>query len=174
MIRKAVVSSQALSGLRTRYAPRSRIGQGLISVAPWLNIVLLLVFFAMVESRSLLVPGVVVRLPELPFRDGTPPGMTAVALSIGQPGGGREDLIIFNDERFPLNSPKQMQLLREAFTERARQQTGVPLVLLADERMSHGTVMRIVNMAREAGFREVNIAARESGQAPVQDDATNP
>lgn len=173
MIRKTVITSHVLSGLRTRYAPRSRIGHGLISVAPWINIVLLVIFFAMVESRTLLMPGVVVRLPEMPFRDGTPPGMTAVGLSIGQPGGGRDELIIFEDERFPVKSPEKMQRLREKWTERAHRRVGVPLVLLADERMDHGTVVRIVNMAREAGFREVNIAARESGQAPVQGDATN-
>ena len=173
MIRKAVISSQVLSGLRTRYAPRSRIGQGLISVAPWLNLVLLLVFFAMVESKTLLVPGAVVRLPKMPFRDGTPPGMTAVALSIGQPGGSREEVIIFDDERFQVKSAEQMRRLRETLADRVRRHGDVPLVLLADERMNHGTVVKIMDMAREAGVREVNIAAREAGPASVQNVATN-
>ena len=173
MIRKAVITSQVLSGLRTRYSPRSRIGQGLISVAPWLNIVLLIVFFAMAESKVLLTPGVVVQLPEMPFRDGTPAGLTAVVLSIRQPGGGREELIVFDDERFPVKSPERLQRLRETLATKARNKAGAPLVLLADERVNHGTIVTMINMAREAGIHEVNIAAREPPPAPIQDDAAN-
>jgi hypothetical protein len=110
----------------------------------------------------------------MPFRDGTPSGMAAVALSIRQPGGGREELIIFDDERYPVKSPERMQRLGEAMAEGAGRKAGVPLVLMADQRISHGTITRIVNMARAAGFHEVNIAAREPAPVFIRDDTKRP
>jgi biopolymer transport protein ExbD len=96
------------SGLRTKYVPRSRIGQGLISVAPWVDVVLLIVFFLLVGSRVVLQPGVVVALPEGPFTEGTRPGLIAVVLSVGGEGGRREEIVFFDDERFRMGDVRQL------------------------------------------------------------------
>jgi biopolymer transport protein ExbD len=173
MIRKAVISSQVLSGLRMRYSPRSRIGQGVISLAPWLNLVLLIVFFFIVYSNVVLQPGVVVRLPEAPFTDGSPPGITAVVLSLATPGGSREEIVVFEDERFVLANPKQATRLRDTLAARTRSKPGAPLVLLIDERVSHGTVVTLMNMAREAGAKEVAVSLRPPATAAGHDNGKN-
>ena len=101
MLRKTAISSYALSGLRTRYFPRFRVGQGLLSVAPWLNLGLLILFFLTLDSKFLLQPGVVIRLPQAPFRDGLHPTLTAVVLSVESGvGGAHEEIVFFDDERF--------------------------------------------------------------------------
>ena len=64
--------------------------------------------------------------------------------------------------------------LGEAMAEGAGRKAGVPLVLMADQRVSHGTITRIVNMARAAGFHEVNIAAREPAPVFIRDDTKRP
>jgi biopolymer transport protein ExbD len=172
MIRKAVITSQALTGLRTRYHPKSRIGQGVISLAPWLNLVLLILFFMIIDSKVVLQPGVVMRLPEAPFADGTPPGMTAVVLEIGSPAGGaREEIVIFNDERFQMKSPDWVQRFRDAVSAQSQSHAGVPLILYVDSRVSHGTVLALVNIAREAGVRDVNLATREPAPPAGKADA---
>jgi biopolymer transport protein ExbD len=160
MIRKAVITGQVRSGLRTRYFPKSRIGHGLISLAPWLNLVLLLIFFLLIDSKIVLQPGVDIKLPEAPFKDGSVPGMPLVVLSIGPGGGPREEVIVFDDQRFLPRVETQMQRLREILGKRARALTGVPLVIHADARVSHGTVLDLVRIAREAGVPEVNFASR--------------
>src|ERR1039458_111963 len=88
------------TGLRTRYLPRSRIGQGLISVAPWVNLALLMFCFLLLNSKLVLQPGVVINLPRAPFREGTGSEMVAAVLSVpGTTRGPREEFIWFNDQR---------------------------------------------------------------------------
>jgi len=163
MIRKTIVSSQALSGLRTRYFPKSRIGQGLVSMAPWLNIVLLLIFFAILDARFVLQPGVVIQLPEAPFAEGLRSGLTAVVLSLetGVPGV-REEAVIFDDARFQVSNASQMKRLKQALTAGAYQHPSWGLVILADRHAQVDTVIRLMDMAREAGIKTVNLGTRET------------
>ena len=161
-----MVSGQTAQGLRTRFFPKSRIGQGVISLAPWLNLVLLLVFFLLLEHKFVLQPGVVIRLPKAPFTDGTPAGMTAVILSVESGGGAREEIVIFDDERFMARKPERMNALRESIEAAVRKHNRAAerLIILADEQVRHGTVSALVSMAQDAGVKEVNIAARDVAQ----------
>jgi biopolymer transport protein ExbD len=149
------------TGLRARFFPKSRVGRELIAMAPWLNIVLLVIFFLMVNSRVLLQPGVVVDLPRAPFREGSPFGMTAVVMTVGgsRTLPGRE-IVFFDDERFLVAQPEQMRGLRSAFSARARRHPESDLIIQADQRVRYGTVVEIMNMALEAGVARVNIAVR--------------
>jgi biopolymer transport protein ExbD len=169
MLRKTAISSFALSGLRTRYFPRFRVGQGLLSVAPWLNLVLLILFFLLLDSKFVLQPGVVVRLPEAPFRGGLHPTLTAVVLSVESGAtGARDEIVFFDDERFLARNDQQMERLRSAFVGKAVRSPEATLVLQADVSVRHGTVMRILTMARETGIKEVDLATREEwARAPA-------
>ena len=57
MIGAGKLRTRTAAELRTRYFPKSRIGQGLISVAPWVNIVLLLIFLLLLDRKSVIQPG---------------------------------------------------------------------------------------------------------------------
>jgi len=162
MLRKTAISSFALSGLRTRYFPKFRVGQGLLSMAPWLNLGLLILFFLLIESRFLLQPGVVVRLPEAPFRGGLHPSLTAVILAVetGTPGV-REEIVFFDDERFLMRDESQAERLRGVLVGKLLKRPDSSLVLQTDVNVRHGTVMRVLNMARESGVKEVDLATRE-------------
>ncbi len=82
-------------GLRTRYTPQSRLGQGLISVAPWVNVVLLLIMFALLDRKFVLQPGFRIELPAGPFEDGLSSALGAVVLSVpGAEPGAREDVVL--------------------------------------------------------------------------------
>jgi len=162
--RNAEAQSPRRMGLRTRFFPRSRISQGLIGVAPWVNIILLLFLFHLVGSRMVLQPGVVVSLPEAPFTDGTRPGLMAVILPVGsERAGSGEEMIFFDDERFRVSDAGQMDRLKLAFSRAARSRPGASLILQADQRIRHGTVVLVMNMALEVGISRINIAER-----PVQ------
>lgn len=149
------------SGLRTRYFPKARIGQGLITIAPWIDVILLFLFFVYVNSRWVLQPGVVIELPQGPFREGSHFGMVAVAMSIDNPSGrGSKQIVFFDDERFMLQQPDQKEALRRAFAARVKQHPDTPLVIQADKHLQHGTVMEIMNMALDVGVKKVNIGVR--------------
>ena len=150
-----------VTGLRTRYFPKSRIGQGLISVAPWINVALLLFGVLLLNSKVILQPGVVVNLPRGPFKEGVGFEMVAAVLSVpGTGGAGREEMIFFNDQRYRVKNAAQMQSLKQAFAMRLREHHDASLIIQADQRILHGTVVEIMNMALEVGIRQVDIAAR--------------
>ena len=155
-------SSLEASSLRTRFSPKSRIGQGLVSMAPWMDVVLLLILFILLDGRLVLQPGHVVELPRAPFTEGTRPGLVAVILpagSTGTGGGGREDMVFFDDERFMVRDAEQLQSLKQALVRGMQRRDEDVLVIQADRRVPHGTVQQIVQVAIEAGLRKVNIAA---------------
>ena len=156
------VPAGTVSGLRTRFFPKSRIGQGLLSVAPWVDIALLAVAFALLEGRLVLQPGVIVDVPRAPFSNGSRAVMTAVIISVEGTGetAEREEIVFFDDEPFPVRQSSEMTRLGKRLARRAQAHGGEGLVIQADRRVRHGTVMEVVNMAAEAGIEEVNVATR--------------
>jgi biopolymer transport protein ExbD len=158
-----------VSGLRTRYFPRSRIGQGLITVAPWLDVVLLLVCFVLVDARFTIQPGIVLELPDAPFTGGLHSDFVAVVFSIERIGDqGREEIVFFDDARFRVDSDEQMQKLEYAFATLQRTHPGMVLIVQADRHVMHGTLVEIFDMARNVGIRKVNLAtAPEPGAVPL-------
>ena len=155
------VSAWNVTGLRTRYFPKSRIGQGLISVAPWVNLALLMFCFLILDSKLVVQPGVCVELPRGPFREGTGFEIVADVLSVRGTGGApREEMIFFNDQRYRVKSEEQMRSLKQAFAVRLREHHDANLIIQADQRVPHGTVVQVMNMALEVGIKQVNIATR--------------
>jgi biopolymer transport protein ExbD len=147
--------------LRTRYFPRSRIGQGAIAVAPWANLLLLMLMFFLMSDKIVVQPGITIDVPAAPLSEGTPFGLVAVVLSVDareEDSGG--EIVFFDDERFRVADAARMRDLRNAFAKRVRDRAGETLVVHADRQVRHGTVVAIVNMAREAGLRRINVAER--------------
>jgi biopolymer transport protein ExbD len=149
--------------LRTRFTPRARISQGLIGVAPWVNILLLMLMFVLFQGRMVLRPGVVMHLPEVPFSAGTA-GPVMVAVVVAVEPSGREvggEAVFFDDVRYRVGNPEDMEDLKAALARRQSEHPAEALVLQADERVNHGTVMALINMASDVGIRTVNLASRE-------------
>ena len=150
-----------VSGLRTRFFPKSRIGQGLISVAPWLDILVLMMLFVLLQAHFVLQPGVLIRLPETRFADGSRPAMAMVVLSLPtEPGRPSREIVFFDDARYLIGSERYMNALREALGAQAQTRPEGDLAILADESVAHGTVMMLCDMAREAGIAQVNLASK--------------
>ena len=160
MIRSDKYSSLAASGLRTRYFPKSRIGHGLISIAPWVNITFILFFFLLLEGKFVLEPGIIVDLPNVTVSQGSTFGMTAVILSIKRTeNGDRDEIIFFDDVRYRATPGDQKKLLK-ALSLRIKPGHESTLIIQADRKVSHGTVVDLMNMALVAGIDKVNIAAK--------------
>ncbi|MCE9615623.1 MAG: biopolymer transporter ExbD [Lentisphaerae bacterium] len=153
--------AETVSGLRTRYRPRSRLGQGLISMAPWLDFVLLMIFFVLIKGNFIIEPGVRIELPRAQIRDGAPQGLAAVVLSVesGTPGV-RDEIVVFNDLSFRLGDRAQVLRLKLALQDEAHRRGVTSLLLEADRHVQHGTLVEIYGLARDIGLTEVNLAAR--------------
>jgi len=152
-------SGWTASRLRTRFVPKSRIRHGLVSMSPWLDLVLILLFFLFAESRILLQPGLVVELPVAAFEEGVETGMIAVVVALESPEG-RSEIVFFDDEPYAVDDDLRMDELKVALSEYRKGHTDTALTLYADKTVSHGTVSRLVQMARGVGVERVNMGTQ--------------
>jgi biopolymer transport protein ExbD len=143
-------------GLRTKFVPKSRLRNGLTSISPWLDIVLLLVFFAFAESRIMLRPGVVVELPSAKFEGGVPGGMIMVVSAL-ETAQGRSEMVFFDDEPYDAASSNRMVKLGKALRRYGAEHDDTALTIYADKSITHVTISRIIHMARDAGLDRVNL-----------------
>lgn len=108
---------------------------------------LMVLAFFLAVSPFVMQPGINVSLPESHFTGGARFG--SMVLSITRGGW-----YYFNDERLDLKR------LPSALESAASGNPGAPLIIEADERVSHGSVIKAWNAALEAGISEVSIATR--------------
>ncbi len=147
------------------YRPGARQGQGLVGAAPWVSLCLLVAGYLYFLAPNVLQPGLAVQLPESSFRDGRHYGHNIAVLSIPVAGRTeREELFFFDDQRYLGREPAEMDSLRTALTTAWNQKPNLPLVIEADRLVNHETLVKLFDMASEAGFREVNLATRPSGR----------
>ncbi len=113
---------------------------------------LLVLAFFLAVSPFVMQPGINIKLPSSPFTGGAQFG--SMVLSITRGGW-----FYFNDER--LDAPR----LAEAFEAAVAEHPGAPLIIEADERVPHGSVITAWNAALGAGIFEVSIATRISARS---------
>lgn len=130
-----------------RFKPtRKPVGVFTISIA-FCDASLLALAFFLAVSPFVMQPGINVVLPESPFTGGARFG--SMVLSITRGGW-----FYFNDERL------DAERLPAALGVAAAANPGAPLIIEADERVPHGTVVAAWNAALGAGIGEVSIATR--------------
>ncbi|MDH3982407.1 MAG: biopolymer transporter ExbD [Kiritimatiellaceae bacterium] len=108
---------------------------------------LLALSFFLVVSPFVMQPGINIALPKSPFTGGAHFG--SMVLSITRGGW-----YYFNDERLDADR------LGEALGKASKKNPGAPLIIEADERVEHGTVIHAWNAAQAAGIPEVSIATQ--------------
>ncbi len=144
---KATESGGGLFAFRRRFQPAQRAPRGLLGVAPWVDFVLLVFLVVIQQSSQVLRPGLRMELPPAPFEDGI--GPAALVVTVPQEG-----MYFFQDERLTLDG------LSLALDRAARNEAAPALILEADRRISHGTLVSLYNLARKAGFGEVVLTTR--------------
>ena len=151
--------------LRTRYIPRARIRPVYLQAAPWLDLLFILFFLVLAQSRIVLRPGVVVTLPSYGGM-GVEGGGIAVLVPEHR-GGQQRAKLFFDDEVFALDSPARAAELATRFSAVRSAEPLETLTLYADRRVSQAYVMQVMNLATEAGFTYLNLgAAPPAGNIP--------
>jgi len=132
-----------------RFKPsRKPAGVFTISIALCDASLMVLAFFLAV-SPFVMQPGINITLPESSFTGGARFGSMVLSISRG-------GWFYFNDER--LDAAR----LPDALEASVKENPGAPLIIEADERVPHGTVVEAWNAALGAGISEVSIATRIS------------
>lgn len=153
-------------GLKLRYESRAVTCRALISAAPWIDVILIVVFFFLAGSRLVLYPGAVLKLPASGQAPILRPGVTAVVLSHETGDGGRREVVFFDDESFVVKSMDGLMTLVDRFEAAASNHVDTPLLIQADVNVRHGTVGTLCEVARSAGFKEVGLVMRPPEEEP--------
>ena len=120
-----------------------------ISIAPLIDIVFLLLIFFMVTSHFDIASGVRINLPDITKKVTEDNGETKVTLIIDKSGrvflGGEE-----------IDS----QALSDRLRADVKKDSFLHVILQADKDVSHGRVVEIMDLVKNAGVRSIIIAAR--------------
>ena len=145
--RKEPAMSDRAPALGRRFRSNLSLARGLIDVAPLVDVALLLFLFFVMHASFVVQPGITVNLPETSFDAGAEYGSMEVMIS-------QEKLVFFNDERTTL------QGLASSFAQAHHINPGATLVIEADGRVPHQSIIQIYNMAMQAGITNVSVATR--------------
>ena len=120
-----------------------------INIAPLVDVVFLLVIFFAVSTTFLESAGLELTLPNSSSSADVPPSQVSVVVTA-------DGLLYLDGEQV------DEQGLAEQLRERLAAMEQKLVVLKADTETPHGKVVRVMDLAREAGATELNIAAKRS------------
>ena len=153
MYRQERATHDRLFYLRRKFPSKVRPVRGVLEVAPWVDVVLLIVLFFIVNSAFVLRPGISMELPVSPMTDGA--RYDAMVVTVSQ-----DNMVFFNDEKSTLDG------LAAMLDEAAQKRPDASLVIEADARVQNRTLVDIYNMAAAAGIKRVTLATRLPSTTP--------
>jgi biopolymer transport protein ExbD len=131
-----------------KFPRQARIFRGQLDAAPFVGVLFLVAIFLLLNSSLVSMPGVAIQLPEAADW----PGVNSPTVVVAVDGKGR---LYFKSQVIKQDALKQE--LRRA----VRRSPGpLTLVLVADKSVPHETTVRLCELAREAGLKQVLLTTR--------------
>lgn len=125
-----------------------------INVTPFVDVALVLLIIFMVTAKYIVTPQAIpVDLPRAATGNAV---SVAVAISIDQAGA------VFADTR-PVTDSSLVALMRQKHTENPE----VRAIIAADQRVSHGRVVHVIDLVRQAGVTRFAIQTQTDGTTPT-------
>ena len=133
----------------------------LVQTAPWLTVLLIAVFFLLLQGTLAPVPSLLFDLPEAGAADSAQPGLVAL-LSPGDIEGAETDgtLVYFDDARYVLSDPVSLDEFSSRLGSRAVESKCGVLTLLSDKRVPAGDVMKVMALAKSRRLLHVQLAEK--------------
>jgi biopolymer transport protein ExbD len=135
---------------------KSREEEPGINMAPLIDIVFLLLIFFMVTSHFDIASGVKIDLPKVAKK------------LIGDKEQNNVTLIIDKSaQTFIEGQMIEVDALQENLRQMVTEKGVLHLILQADKDVSHGYVVRVMDLAKNAGVSSITIAARWNADGPL-------
>jgi len=126
-----------------------------VNMTSLIDVVLLLLIFFMLSTRFIDESRLQLRLPEAGVEP-APVQRDAVEIEVTAQGGYR-----VNGRALINNSP---ETLAAAIGKAAANNRAIPVTIRADARATHQSVVTAMDVAGQAGYRQINIATVHDGQ----------
>ncbi len=110
-----------------------------INVTPMVDVVLVLLVIMMVSAMYIVSQGFKVDLPKTTTSDEATPSLATVMVT-------KDRMFVYNDER--VDEPELARRLQAAYASN----NNVNLVLSADKDASHGDVVHVIDLSKQAGI----------------------
>ena len=143
-------------GVRSRLRKGGRFGWLFLQIVPWLDAIVVAGLAAALTRQLTISPSVQFELPAAPFEEGSQSGAGLVLFQTDEQEP--KTLAFFDDVRYVIGSDDAA--LAQELARYSRKRGGNQILLLADENVRHGDVMRVVDLVRDAGVRRVNVAVK--------------
>ncbi|MEW5722878.1 MAG: biopolymer transporter ExbD [Thermodesulfobacteriota bacterium] len=127
-----------------------------VEIAPLIDVVFLLLLFFMVTTQFVSLPGLKLTLP------GIEPGTTVTAAD------KLEVQVTAAGDIYVDGNPVSEERLSAALLEETRDVDSAVVVLMADQDVSHGKVVGLMDQMRRSGLKRVVLAARWSERKTVR------
>jgi len=119
-----------------------------LNITPLIDVVLMLLIFFMISTSFIFQPGIMIKLPRADHSDTTTQKGAQIMITA-------DDGIYF-------------ERIRATMAELEDQMRRYPdkslLLIKADQNVAHGTVVKAMNHAKNAGFQRIAIATRSTGE----------
>ncbi len=122
----------------------------ILNLVPLVDIVLLLLIFFMISSSFVVHPGIKVNLPKAVTAERKGPEDITLAIT-------KEDILYLNNQRVALQD-----LWGRLLDLRNQGRVGF-LIIKADKAVSHGRVVEVMDIAKQAGVERLAIATEPKG-----------
>ena len=122
----------------------------IISVTPLIDVLFLLLIFFMISTTFLSTPAIKLELPKAKHADAVRQKPLVVHID---PSGN----VFLNDE------PVDVSLLAAALGMKLQESTEKAVVLKADSRVSHGTVVEVMDIVKSAGAKRLVVSTKPEG-----------
>ncbi|MBN1573654.1 MAG: biopolymer transporter ExbD [Deltaproteobacteria bacterium] len=123
-----------------------------VNLTSLIDVVLLLLIFFMISTTFVLTPGLKVDLPES---------------TVEEVPQEKEDIIVFVTEDNRIKLGEEFYTYEGLYEELLKQKKEKPkanLIIQADEKANHGTVVEVMDDAKRTGFSRLSIATERRGE----------
>jgi biopolymer transport protein ExbD len=134
-----------------KFARNVRIFRGQLDLTPVAGVFFLLLIFVLLNSGMVFTPGVRIELPLLGPE--ALPGIDQPTVVVAVDQGGQ---LFFNHQIITMDQ------LEGQLASMTHAQTNLTLVIQSDKRVSYETIVRLGQLARQAGMNQVLFALRPS------------
>jgi len=128
-----------------RFTKHYSITKGELNMAPLIDVVFLQLIYFMLTSSFIMQPGIKINLPQAATTEIVKEHEVVISVS-------ERNVIFFRDA--PVN-PEKLGLL---LSEEAARYAGLILIMKGDRKAEHGTVVKVMDIARRAGINKIAIA----------------
>ena len=130
-----------------RFKHKCQIEKGKLDITPLVDVVFLLLIFFMLSSSFIMQPGIKVDLPN--SVNAEPNKLENIVVTLTQ-----ENQVYFNNERVTLEG------LKRRIRRSIRKSPLGRLIIKADTNSRHGSVVEVMNIARQVGVEKIAITTK--------------